>query len=77
MLPRAITRPIRVSINASKIINLPLGRKGQIIGRFGLIDYSNIGASCVLGNVLVLRVYSFMGLSAGASKVYRLCCNRP
>jgi len=53
-----------------------LGRKGQIVGRFGLADYSNIGASCTLYNVLVLYIYGLVGLSAGASKVYRLYYNR-
>ena len=72
MLPGVIAGPIRVSVSTSKIINLPLGRKGQIVGRFGLIDYGKVGASCVLYDVLVLCIYGLTGLSAGASKVHRL-----
>ena len=54
-----------------------LGRKGQIIGKFGLADYGNIGASCALGDVLVLYIYGLTGLSAGAGEVRRLYCNGP
>ena len=54
-----------------------LGYKGQIIGRFRLIDCSNIGASYTLGDVLVLYIYGLTGLSAGASKVYRPYYNGP
>ena len=43
-----------------------LGYKGQIISRFRLIDYGNIGAFYTLGDILVLYIYSLMGLSAGA-----------
>ena len=76
ILPRAIAGPIRVSVDTSKIINLPLGRKGQIIGRFGLTDCGNIGASYTLYNILVLRIYGLTGLSAGAGEVRRLYYNR-
>ena len=92
MLPRAIAGPIRVSVDTSKIVNLPLstliklldifflriyclGRKGQIVGRFGLTDCGDIGASCTLCSILVLRIYGLTGLSAGATEVRRLCCN--
>ena len=53
-----------------------LSCKGQIIGRFGLIDCGNIGASCALDNILILCIYGLMGLSAGAGEVYRLYYNR-
>jgi hypothetical protein len=53
-----------------------LGHKGQIVGKFWLTNYSNIGASYALGNILVLCIYGLTGLSAGAGEVYRLCCNR-
>ena len=75
VLPRAIAGPIRVSVDTSKIVDLPLGRKGQIVGRFGLTDCGDIGASCTLCNVLVLRIYGLTGLSAGAGEVRRLYCN--
>ena len=75
ILPRAIAGPIRVSVDTSKIVDLLLGRKGQIIGRFGLTDCGDIGASCMLYNILVLRIYGLMGLSTGAGEVRRLCCN--
>ena len=54
-----------------------LGSKGQIVGRFGLTDCGNVGASFALGDVLVLRIYGLTGLSAGAGEVRRLCCNGP
>ena len=52
-----------------------LGCKGQIVGRFGLTDRGNVGAFCALGDVLVLCIYSLMGLSAGAGEVRRLYGN--
>ena len=75
ILPRVIAGPIRVSVDTSKIVDLPLGRKGQIIGRVGLTDYGDIGASYTLYNILVLRIYGLTGLSAGAGEVRRLYCN--
>ena len=75
ILPKAIAGPIRVSVDTNKIVDLPLGHKGQIIGRFGLTDCGDIGASCTLYNILVLRIYGLTGLSAGAGEVRRLCCN--
>jgi hypothetical protein len=53
-----------------------LGYKGQVIGRFRLADYSNISTSYTLYSVLVLYIYSLIGLSAGISEVYRLYYNK-
>jgi hypothetical protein len=60
LLPRAIAGPIRVSVNRICC----LGRKGQVIGRFGLTDCGKVGTSCVLYDVLVPRIYGLTGLSA-------------
>ena len=76
IFPRAIAGPIRVSVDTSKIIDLPLSCKGQIIGKFRLTDCGDIGAFYTLYNILVLHIYGLTGLSAGAGEVRRLCCNR-
>jgi hypothetical protein len=42
-----------------------------------LTDRSNISASHILGDVLVLYIYGLTGLSAGTSEIYRLYYNEP